>query len=340
MILLLPFGFVLLEVLSVASQVIPSSWNSTFTTSNAERVNIARAALDVAIAQLGTDGLLDADEFGVTGILYSQMAEFDIATNHTNNYKTLKQYFGIVESARQNFTDSAEQLRRHPGDCEIAKHHPGRSYGYAAVKAYTAYKDPQFLQYAVQSWWVGRSRTISQSDLSAGKIAGKNFTLRKVCRDATEISWFLKSEEHSGSEFEEQSSTPPEIPLSKALLLATARHVPDLSPRLSALLAEATSDSAYLQAANDSANFLLSHLFDPRNIIQSFISANDTSDPTCGVVSNEDPNESGVMIEGLSILSSISKSDSTQNLIWQGDNGIVSHNDGDSAFSIDIISVH
>jgi hypothetical protein len=56
-----------------------------------------------------------------------------------------------------------------------------RSFGHAAAKAYAAYKDPVFLQYAIESWWVGRRRTISQSDLSAGKIAGKNFTLAKVC---------------------------------------------------------------------------------------------------------------------------------------------------------------
>ncbi|KAJ6491064.1 hypothetical protein C8R45DRAFT_1213164 [Mycena sanguinolenta] len=299
MILLLPFGVVLLAVLSVASQSIPSSWNSTLTTSNAERVDIARGALEFAIAQLGTDGMLDTEIFSLTGNLYSQMAEFDIATNQTNNYKnTLEQYFAMVESTRPNFTDSA-------------------TYGYAAAKAYTAYKDPSFLQYAVQSWWVGRSRTISQDDLSAGKIAGKNFTLRKVCRNATMV----------GGTFQFNTTEDPTIEgFTTGLFLV-----------LSALLAEATPDPAYLQAANESANFLHSNLFDPRNIVQSFIFGNDTSDPTCGVGSNEDPDESGVMIEGLSILSSISKSDSTQNLlsdmllasifnrIWQGDNGIVSY---------------
>ncbi|KAF7332885.1 Glycoside hydrolase family 76 protein [Mycena venus] len=111
---------------------------------------------------------------------------------------------------------------------------------------------------------------------------------------------------------------------------------------LSALLAETTSDPVYLQAASDSADFIHSHLYDNRNIVQSSISANDTSG--CGIVGNGVPDDSGVMIEGLSILSSITKNISTQNLfsdlllavifnrIWQGDNGIVSYNTSAGTF--------
>jgi hypothetical protein len=46
------------------------------------------------------------DAFGITGNLYSQMAEFDIATNQTNYGKQLEQYFATVENARPNFTDT------------------------------------------------------------------------------------------------------------------------------------------------------------------------------------------------------------------------------------------
>ncbi|KAJ7901488.1 hypothetical protein B0H13DRAFT_2335973 [Mycena leptocephala] len=289
-------GAVLLEVLSVASQAVPSSWNSTLTTSTAERVNIARAALDTAIARIGTDGYLVGGQ-GFTESLFSQMAEFDIATNQTNYENMLEQYFAIVEKGRPNFTDTVP-------------------YGYAAVKAYTAYKNRTFLQYAVQSWWYGRLRTISQSDLSAGIIAGTNFTPTKVCQDATMVGGTFVFD-MTGNHMVEALST--------GLFLT-----------LSALLAEATSDPIYLQAANDSASFILSHLYDPRNIVLPSISANDTSG--CGIVGSPAPNDSGVMIEGLSILCSITKNLSTQNLlndlllavlfnrIWQGDKGIVSFN--------------
>lgn len=58
----------------------------------------------------------------------------------------------------------------------------GRTYGYAAARAYMAYKDPVFLQYAIDSWRVGKTYTIFPEDLAAGKITGKNFSLMPACQ--------------------------------------------------------------------------------------------------------------------------------------------------------------
>ncbi|KAJ6556452.1 hypothetical protein B0H19DRAFT_1029363 [Mycena capillaripes] len=44
--------------------------------------------------------------------------------------------------------------------------------------------------------------------------------------------------------------------------------------RLSALLAEATSDPMYLHAANQSAEFIRSHLYNLRGVVQPFMSTN------------------------------------------------------------------
>jgi hypothetical protein len=64
-----------------------------------------------------------------------------------------------------------------------------RSYGYAAARAYVAYKDRVFLQYAVESWWFGRTYTLSQADIDAGKIGVKNFSVPALCQGgALEIS--------------------------------------------------------------------------------------------------------------------------------------------------------
>lgn len=82
--------------------------------------------------------------------------------------------------------------------------------------------------------------------------------------------------------------------------------------RLSALLAEVTSDPLYLQAANESANFIDSHLRNPPNIVQDFITTR--AGAWCGVVSASGPVNVGLMIEGLSILSSLTNNTSTQNL--------------------------
>ncbi|KAF7332869.1 Glycoside hydrolase family 76 protein [Mycena venus] len=103
------------------------------------------------------------------------------------------------------------------------------------------------------------------------------------------------------------------------------------------MLAEITSDPVYLQAATESADFIHSQLYSVQNIVQQYIYASASSThQQCEVqVVNVDPTNSGLMLEGLSILSSITKNASTQNLLsdlimavipftgWQGNDGIV-----------------
>ncbi|KAF7368651.1 Glycoside hydrolase family 76 protein [Mycena venus] len=333
---------VLLTIGPVASQVAPLSWNSTISISVEERVRLAGAALDVAIEKLSADGLFDDEGYGITGNLYSQMVEFDIATNQTKYQNVLEQYFQLQETKRANFSDpyvshpfiqsqhlaliqvTIDQLRRRIMGCEITAPYASpiyslqtlfsRTYGHAAIKAYAAYKNSVFLQYAVESWWFGRSRTLSQSDVSAGKIAGKNFTITKNCQSATMV----------GGAFWVNDPAEPSV-----AGVATGYFV-----ALSALLAEATSDPLYLQAANESASFIHSHLFNIQSIVQDYISADPTNDG-CGVQASTDPSSSGLMIEGLSILFSITNDASIQKLLsdllvavipntaWQGNNGIV-----------------
>jgi hypothetical protein len=55
------------------------------------------------------------------------------------------------------------------------------SYGRASVKAYTAYKDQRFLDFALSSWFFGRRYTLSQQEVSAGKSPVKSFPLSDVC---------------------------------------------------------------------------------------------------------------------------------------------------------------
>jgi hypothetical protein len=61
--------------------------------------------------------------------------------------------------------------------------HMYRGYGYAAARAYTAYKDRKFLDFAIQSWWVGRHYTISQEDASSGTMSVKNFPISSQCNN-------------------------------------------------------------------------------------------------------------------------------------------------------------
>ncbi|KAJ7234555.1 hypothetical protein C8J57DRAFT_1729030 [Mycena rebaudengoi] len=150
-------------------------------------------------------------------------------------------------------------------------------YGRAAAKAYSAYGTQIFLDYAIQAWWFGRRYTLTLDNVNSGKTNVKNYPIIKTCdSDASPTANFLI---------------------------------------LSALLAEATSDPMYLQAASDAADFIRAHLYTGSHLIQN-------------------PDFSGLVIEGLSILFSITKKASTQLLLndlitviphttWQQLNGIL-----------------
>ncbi|KAJ7740385.1 hypothetical protein B0H16DRAFT_57886 [Mycena metata] len=304
--------FVIVLVLTAmlsAAQVTPASWRQpNITKPLAERVRLAGAALDTAIDRLGIDGYFVTDDAtGTAGDLYAQMALFDMATNQSKYETALGQYFKIVLQSGVNFSNSG---LTHPFISDSL------AFGNAAAYAYVTYdKDPIFLQYAVDSWWWGREHTLSTQDISAGKFPGMNFTLVKVCQNATMAGGTFQNNDPKNSLVEGYAS---------GYFLV-----------LSALLAEATSDPMYLQAATESSTFIQTQLTNVQKIVQAGITADAKSSP-CSVISDTDPTQSGLMLEGLAILSSFTKNASTQNLLnelllavipntgWQGENGIVS----------------
>jgi predicted alpha-1,6-mannanase (GH76 family) len=95
------------------------------------------------------------------------------------------------------------------------------------------------------------------------------------------------------------------VPQSRALFPRVT-----VSDSLSALLAEATSDQMYLDAARELADFIHAHLYNIGNVIQDSISAGDCSTTPNAIM----PYNSGLTIEGLSILASITKNASTLGL--------------------------
>jgi hypothetical protein len=68
----------------------------------------------------------------------------------------------------------------------------------------------------------------------------------------------------------------------------------------------------YLQAAQQSAEFLQTQLYDGQGVIASSMSG--SANDSCAVGSTQFPWNSGIMIEQLAILTSITESNSTQNL--------------------------
>ncbi|KAK0464711.1 uncharacterized protein EV420DRAFT_1517779 [Desarmillaria tabescens] len=185
------------------------------------------------------------------------------------------------------------------------------AYGYAAARAYAIYQDDTFLDYAVTSWTSARLYTLSDSDISSKTTAGKSFNVQPTCQGIS----------MAGGTFWETDSDNPSI-----VGLATG---------VSALLAEATGNETYLNAATESATFIHSHLYNVQNVVQDSISARQND--SCAVGSGTNPYNSGLFIEGLAILASISGNATTQTLLretvaaavandaWQGNDGVIAN---------------
>jgi hypothetical protein len=58
-----------------------------------------------------------------------------------------------------------------------------RTYGFAATRAYVAYHDDVFLQYAFDSWNSGRSYTMSDADIKAARMPLKTVELIPECNN-------------------------------------------------------------------------------------------------------------------------------------------------------------
>ncbi|KAJ6491914.1 hypothetical protein C8R45DRAFT_1095984 [Mycena sanguinolenta] len=268
---------VLSSGLSSASSLVLSSWRKpNITTSLADRVSIAQAALDRAISGLSPDNNYDGAPWGITGLLFSQLADFDRITNQTMYHDKLTQLFAAAAGVggRTNFSDEL-------------------SYGYGGVRAYAAYKDQTFLDYATQAWWFGRIYTLTAAQAASGVSPIKNFTIQSNCQG---ISM------EGGTFWNNDTAEPTLTVIATGYFLAT-----------SALLAEVTSDNMFLQAAIDSMTFIHSHLLSVLNIAQDSMSG--AASDSCRFNNLIEPISSGVMIEGLAILYSLSKNETIQTLL-------------------------
>ncbi|SJL07299.1 uncharacterized protein ARMOST_10645 [Armillaria ostoyae] len=288
-----------------------SSWRSpNVTTSQDERISIAGAALDKTVGFF-RNGSFNDSAYGTPGMIYAQMAEFDRITNQTKYKDVLKTYFPLMEAARPNFLDEFVSLcfirafvcSFFSSSSSIAElwaiphvKMGCSSYGYAAARAYEVYQDETFLDYAITSWTSAGAYTLSDSDTSSGSTPGKSFNVQATCQGIT----------MAGGTFWETDQDNPTI-----VGLATGSYLV-----VSALLAEATGNKTYLDAAINSATFIHSHLYNIQRI---------------------NPYNSGLFIEGLAILDSISGNATTQTLLretvaaavannaWQGANGIIAN---------------
>ncbi|KAJ7277199.1 hypothetical protein C8J57DRAFT_1713655 [Mycena rebaudengoi] len=299
--LLAPIFWLILARLGVDAQVVSPTWRKpNITTSTADRIRVVSAALEQALNHIGSDGqFTDSEEggWGRAGPFYRQMADFDIATGQNKYGDTLQKNLALVQMTGVNFSDETD-------------------YGRAAAKAYSAYGTQIFLDYAIQAWWSGREYTLTPDNVNSGKTNVKNYPITKTCDGVTMAG---------GTFWSNDTSEPDVSALSTGIFLV-----------LSALLAEATSDPMYLQAASDAADFIDAHLYTSSHLVQDAISARQND--SCKVETYTDPAYSGIFIEGLSILFSITKKASIQLLLndlitviphttWQQEDGILVNGD-------------
>ncbi|KAE9385377.1 hypothetical protein BT96DRAFT_840772, partial [Gymnopus androsaceus JB14] len=140
------------------------------TTLMEERISIASAALEKALDFVNvTTGQFSGFDtaYETAASLYAQMADLDGLTNQTKFKDVLKDtYFPQAEITRTDFLDEF-------------------TYGYAAVHAYFAYNDSDFLNFAEVSWNSGNRYTLSASEIESGVMSLKSFPILQSCSGNT-----------------------------------------------------------------------------------------------------------------------------------------------------------
>ncbi|KAK7041892.1 hypothetical protein VNI00_008871 [Paramarasmius palmivorus] len=150
----MPFLFLLVSR-ATPQIIIPSSWtNTTVNISKEDRIQIASAALDMVLSS----GVPQNDE--TLANFFSQLAEFDIATDQTRYQDVVSDYFLSGRYAKKiklvalifSFLDvsSKTDALSQPGQFEDIRYY--NLNGYMALKAYIAYQDPRYLEFAVRAW--------------------------------------------------------------------------------------------------------------------------------------------------------------------------------------------
>ncbi|KAJ8089632.1 hypothetical protein PM082_014890 [Marasmius tenuissimus] len=253
-----------------------SNWRKpSFTTPLNERVDLAQAALELSVANLTSDGQFQAPQFYFqSGLLYSQMAEFDLVSNQSR----YKDKLSLFLEAREREREGTNPFLR-----------DGLVYGFAAARSYLAYKDPKYLSYAVNWWSWAQKWTISEANVASGTFEGKDFTLQTECDGKSIV----------GGAFDSTANNRKNGVVS---VMSTGHFL-----TLSSLLREATQNQTYLDHATSSYNFIRTHLIPASGYLPQHSVPLDSADRTkCTTAGSIDSGNAGVWIEGLASYESVS----------------------------------
>ncbi|THV06342.1 hypothetical protein K435DRAFT_834279 [Dendrothele bispora CBS 962.96] len=294
--LVLILSFLSISVLA-QSFSLPYTQNTSITNTYDEQKIFAGSALSAEFSRYSSGKLASSSSVNqLSGSLFYEMARFDQITNQAAYKDEVER--GFVNVGGENPAFFFQTI-----------------FGYAAIHAYQAYNEINYLTFAEKSWLTASGYAIQ----SPGQItiSGKNSTFETECNGTSMVGGVFKTTENDlyiGS-------------------ISTGYFVV-----LSSLLANVTSNQTYVDAALQSADFIRNHLTNSNGLVIDGIFAD-----TCGPGSDNQgtalssPN-SGITIEGLSILTSMTQNDTIQNWMeqtvssavldssWNNRNGVMTEN--------------
>ncbi|KAJ3844972.1 endo-1,6-alpha-mannosidase [Lentinula raphanica] len=292
---------------------VPLTWRE-FSNSRllAERISIAKAAIDTILPQLDTsDAQFNGIGYWQSGNVFSAMANFDHLAG-TNTYETqvvngLNTAFSLYSNFDQfGYNDDAMW------------------WATAAYYGYRAYGNQNLLSMAIATWNHVSQYVVSAADASSGSQPNKNFAIAGSCYGET----------MAGGVFWRPTADDTGINSITTGLYVT----------LSAFLAETTGDATYTNAAILSAKWIQNLQINANGIVLDSV---DGADCTRSAASWLFTYNSGKYLEGLSVLKDVTGDSAWTDLMtniaaaaikssaWEGSNGIItegaspsSNNDG------------
>ncbi|KAL0577968.1 hypothetical protein V5O48_004004 [Marasmius crinis-equi] len=310
-------GWFLMLPLLISSLDLPStsSWRKPgITASREERINRTAAAIDMFIK---SDTFFNSpppqplpNKSWPYGELLAEIADFDILTNQTRYKEVVQKYY---LPALQDLVPLQSR------------------YGYAAARAYLAYKDDAFLTVAERYWASARALTLSDEEVAVGKSSAKtNITIPKDCTSSGTTL--------AGGTFHDALDDNDGV--------ITAASTGDYMA-LTLSLAMSTPNQTYTDLAKEMSNFLLSVMYKGSGVVSDDVIIQQTG--ACIVQENrfDKPYNTGAVIQGLSMLASVTEdSDSgvmsdlrditlvaITNASWYTDDGILDLSDRTNEYS-------
>ncbi|KAK7438233.1 hypothetical protein VKT23_018164 [Stygiomarasmius scandens] len=272
---------------------VPSTWRKPNVTGTIQdSVQTAKGAIDRYLGIPVSSNLSD-DDWATFGHFLVDMAEFDILTNQTLYKDKLQDYFLTTKQQKQNFSSEFHPIAVAVPHLD-SKLIDGLTYGFAATRAYVAYHDDVFLQYALDSWNSGRDYTISDANIEAALMPPKTVELISECDGVTMAGGTFLAMDPGGV---------------SVTSLSTGGFM-----ALSASLYSITSNQTYLAAAMQSAQFLQAHLTQNGGDISIAISA--WQNQNCLITfKGSTADGTGVSILGLTMLSLVMKNSTFDELL-------------------------